>query len=57
MSELLKCPFCGYIFDEKQAKKGCSGCPFGRFCHRIKCPNCGFEIVPLPELSAKEQKK
>jgi hypothetical protein len=40
----MKCPFCGYEFDEN-ASPACRNCPFGRSCKLVKCPNCGYETL------------
>ena len=43
----MKCPLCGYEFDQNEAIAGCKNCPtiMSGSCNFIKCPNCGFEIV------------
>jgi DtxR family Mn-dependent transcriptional regulator len=39
----LKCPLCGFVFEKKNVV--CHhGCPLGRFCKLIKCPNCQYEF-------------
>lgn len=45
----MKCDFCGFTFEEQAAKKGCGGCPMSKNCNKIKCPNCNYEMVGLPE--------
>jgi len=35
------CGFCGYEFDESQAKGGCGSCPGG--CHSVHCPRCNYK--------------
>ena len=45
----MKCTFCGYEFDRETARQGCSGCFFdkgGKKCDWVKCPSCGFELIP-----------
>lgn len=44
----MKCPFCGFEFQEQDAPKACHGCPFSGSCGKIKCPNCGYEIAREP---------
>jgi len=39
----MKCALCGLDFDEKDAKRACSGCIMAKSCNLIKCPNCGYE--------------
>lgn len=46
----MKCAFCGYEFDETQARSGCQGCPMHRSCGKLRCPNCGYEALPEPGL-------
>ena len=38
----MKCPFCGYSFEE--AQKVCLGCPLRGQCKAVCCPNCGYEL-------------
>ena len=45
----MKCVFCGYEFSEDEALKACKGCPI-RKCDMMRCPNCGYEILPEPKL-------
>jgi len=47
MNERLHCPLCGFEF-EKTNTVCTHGCPMGRFCKLIKCPNCQYEF---PETS------
>jgi DNA-directed RNA polymerase subunit RPC12/RpoP len=46
----VKCPFCGHVFTEDDARGGCKGCPMGGACARTKCPNCGYEVLKEPRL-------
>jgi predicted amidophosphoribosyltransferase len=39
----MKCPFCGFEFDEPD-KSTCSGCGKLHSCNMQKCPNCKYEI-------------
>ncbi len=45
----MKCPLCGYEFDEAQAQQACSGCSLLKKCELVRCPNCNFETAPEPE--------
>lgn len=47
---MIKCSFCGHVYEEEDSRKGCSGCPVNRFCKKTKCPNCGFEMAKGPAL-------
>jgi len=38
----MKCPFCGFEFDEP--REMCAGCPMRKGCRAICCPNCGYEL-------------
>lgn len=40
----MKCPFCGLIFEEKDAISGCAGCMAATTCGKIKCPRCNYEM-------------
>ncbi len=46
----VKCPFCGFMFTEEEAKGGCRGCPMAGSCAKTKCPNCGYEVLKEPGL-------
>ena len=39
----VKCEFCGFEF-EKCDGISCNGCPMN--CGVVKCPNCGYEVLP-----------
>lgn len=43
MSAYLHCPLCGFEF-EKRTTACANGCPLGKFCHLIACPNCHYEF-------------
>jgi Fe2+ transport system protein FeoA len=43
MNERLHCPLCGFEF-EKTNTVCTHGCPLGKFCKLIKCPNCQYEF-------------
>lgn len=40
---IIKCEFCGFTF-QKCDGLSCNSCPIN--CKTIKCPNCGYEILP-----------
>ena len=49
--QIVKCEFCGFTF-QKCDGISCDSCPIN--CKTVKCPNCGYEILPesneiLPE--------
>jgi Fe2+ transport system protein FeoA len=48
MSDCLHCPLCGFDF-EKQDTDCAHGCPLGRFCKLVRCPNCLYEFPERPE--------
>ncbi|HUK81536.1 MAG TPA: FeoA family protein [Verrucomicrobiae bacterium] len=39
----LHCPLCGFEF-EKRDTPCAQGCPLGRFCSLVCCPNCRYEF-------------
>lgn len=39
----VKCEFCGFEF-KKCDGLSCNNCPIN--CNIVKCPNCGYEILP-----------
>ena len=45
----MKCPLCGYEFNEMESKEGCSSCHVFGACNMIRCPNCGYEMPPEPK--------
>jgi hypothetical protein len=45
----MKCDFCGHIFEMNESKNGCKGCPMSKSCGKIKCPNCNYEMYPVPK--------
>lgn len=47
---IMKCDFCGNVFDIDESKGGCAGCPMNKTCKKIKCPNCNYEMYPKPGL-------
>jgi hypothetical protein len=53
----MKCALCGYRFDEKDAQAGCNGCGLLKKCDLIRCPNCGYEMVPEPKWIKKLKEK
>jgi len=40
----MKCPLCGYEFNENDAGATCKGCPMSGGCNMVKCPNCGYDL-------------
>jgi len=46
----MKCPLCGYEFQEADAEASCQGCPMAGGCHMVKCPNCGYDVLKEPKL-------
>ena len=41
--QIIKCEFCGFTF-QKCDGISCDSCPIN--CKAVKCPNCGYEILP-----------
>jgi rubredoxin len=46
----MKCPLCGYQFQEESGKVACKGCPLAGSCHMVRCPNCGYDTPVEPKL-------
>ncbi len=46
----MKCPLCGYEFQEEEGRAACTGCPLVAGCHMIKGPNCDYDIPEEPKL-------
>ncbi len=46
----MKCPLCGYQFMEQEGETHCPGCPLAGACHRVKCPDCGYDVPVEPKL-------
>ena len=42
-NQIAKCEFCGFTF-QKCDGISCDSCPIN--CKTVKCPNCGYEILP-----------
>lgn len=42
-NKIIKCEFCGFTF-QKCDGISCDSCPIN--CKTVKCPNCGYEILP-----------
>lgn len=40
---IVKCEFCGFTFQRCDGIS-CDSCPIN--CKTIRCPNCGYEILP-----------
>lgn len=46
--QLLHCPLCGFEFEKRDTP--CQhGCPLGRFCKLVCCPNCRYEFPETPQ--------
>lgn len=41
--QMIKCEFCGFTFQACDLIS-CDSCPFN--CNTVRCPNCGYEILP-----------
>ena len=41
--QIIKCEFCGFTFQRCDGIS-CDSCPIN--CKTVKCPNCGYEILP-----------
>ena len=48
----MKCKICGYVFDETKKTLTCQGCPTHN-CKMVRCPNCGFEQLPVRKTELK----
>lgn len=44
----MRCAFCSLEFDERLARRSCSGCFKLGDCSMVKCPRCGYEVPPEP---------
>ncbi|MBR5504103.1 MAG: hypothetical protein IKV87_06655 [Methanobrevibacter sp.] len=42
-NEIVKCELCGFTF-QKCDGISCDSCPIN--CKTVRCPNCGYEILP-----------
>ena len=42
-NQIIRCEFCGFTF-QKCDGINCDSCPIN--CKTVKCPNCGYEILP-----------
>lgn len=42
-NQIIKCEFCGFTFQRCDGIN-CGSCPIN--CKTVKCPNCGYEILP-----------
>ena len=44
-NDYLHCPLCGFEFIKQQS--ACErGCPLGKYCRLVCCPNCHYEFPP-----------
>lgn len=48
----MRCGFCGYEFDEVEAEMACRSCPLAPHCGLLRCPRCGYEMLPEARLVA-----
>lgn len=47
MAEYLRCPLCGFEFEQLDTL--CAhGCPLGGSCNFVRCPSCQYEYPPQP---------
>ena len=46
----MNCPFCNFNLKLVDIKKLCEGCVTTKGCTMIKCPNCGYETIPDPDI-------
>ena len=46
----MKCGFCGYEFGPEEAGTTCGSCPLVKGCHLVRCPRCGYEMLPEAKL-------
>lgn len=46
----MKCPMCGFIFDENAVNTTCEACIMHKGCNLKRCPNCNYEILPESKL-------
>jgi hypothetical protein len=46
----MNCPFCNFNLNLVDIKKLCEGCVTTKGCTMIKCPNCGYETIPDPDI-------
>jgi len=44
----VRCDFCGAVLSEGEARPACAGCPLAGVCRKLKCPRCGYEVLPEP---------
>lgn len=46
----MKCAFCGYEFEEREAERACEGCPLAKSCKLLRCPRCSYEFPAEPNI-------
>ena len=46
----MKCPRCGYQFQEEEGKAACKGCLLSGACHMVRCPRCSYDMPIEPRL-------
>ena len=47
-AQYLHCSLCGFEF-QKHDTACAHGCPLGKFCNLVRCPNCQYEFPERPE--------
>ncbi len=52
----MKCPLCGFEFEEEESAPGCNGCPLAKGCKLVRCPNCSYETPAQPSIISILQK-
>lgn len=40
----MKCSFCGFVFDDADARRQCQGCLIVSGCRSVRCTRCGYEM-------------
>ena len=48
----MKCPLCGFNFNEDEARAACQGCPLSGSCGMVRCPNCNYDVPRQSRLLA-----
>lgn len=46
----MKCPMCGYEFEEEAGESSCESCAHIGACSLVKCPHCGYELPKEPAI-------
>lgn len=45
----MRCPFCGWEFEERDSEELCKNCAVFGGCKKVKCPHCGYESPAEPK--------